>query len=583
MFTWGNPAQRRLSDTGLSHAAARQASGNAIVSTRARSITQTVSKIEGWGVQQLQRAPLPNRVHRLFHWLENHPEWMVALLASALSITAYAWYSVHGLTLAYTDAISHMMIARRVLVSPTPGLAQLGTNWLPLHHMLMLPLIWNYILFHDGFAGAFPSMVAYVVGTTFMFRTGRLLFSSHTAGCVAALAFAVNPNVLYMQATAMTESDMLCASIVAIYYLLRWAYFYYALDLFKASAAVAAGTLVRYDSWALALIAAPLVMYIAWRRGGRVDAESMTILFGILAFAGCMAWFIYNWAIFHDPLAFYNGQYSTRTQQQDIQSHGGLPTYYHAGLSFHVYIQATVDSAGLPISVMAFFGLMYWIFRARLKTWVLPGYLVLVPFVFNWVALVRGISILVTPEINFGVPTYFNVRYGMEMIPSIALFLAFLAIQRRVLLVIALGLVVIFGIGNSTLITRSSTPYVVQDPVYGIGAAGRITGMRAGKWLASHYHGGHVMITYSHDSAIMFDSGLPIDTFVTEVNGYRFVHALADLQASTTWIVISPAGGDNEIEVGLDKRYGQRWQQYYNLRTVISGTQFWALKGTSSP
>jgi len=35
------------------------------------------------------------------------------------------------LTLAYGDAISHMMIARRVVAGRTPGLAQLGTTWLP--------------------------------------------------------------------------------------------------------------------------------------------------------------------------------------------------------------------------------------------------------------------------------------------------------------------------------------------------------------------------------------------------------------------------------------------------------------------
>ncbi|HZC07421.1 MAG TPA: glycosyltransferase family 39 protein, partial [Ktedonobacterales bacterium] len=155
--------------------------------------------------------------------------------------------------MAYTDAISHMMIARRVLISVTPGLAQLGTVWLPLHHMLMLPLIGNATLYRDGFAGALPSMVAYVVGAVYLYRTARLLFASRMAGWVAALTYLLNANVLYMQGTAMTESDMLCASAVAIYYLLRWSRQALTLDLVKAAAAIAAGTLVRYDSWALAL------------------------------------------------------------------------------------------------------------------------------------------------------------------------------------------------------------------------------------------------------------------------------------------------------------------------------------------
>src|SRR5258706_10755560 len=54
------------------------------------------------------------------------PEWVIALLASALSIAAYAYYLSQGLTLAYGDAITHMMIAPRVVAGRPPGLAQPG-------------------------------------------------------------------------------------------------------------------------------------------------------------------------------------------------------------------------------------------------------------------------------------------------------------------------------------------------------------------------------------------------------------------------------------------------------------------------
>lgn len=546
---------------------------NTAVATRTRPVTEAVEKTEEGMTVRLRRVPLPDRMRRLFQWLAAHPLWEVALLATALSIGVYIWYSAHGLTLAYTDAISHMEIARRIVAGRTPGLAQLGSVWLPLHHLLMLPLIANYTLFHDGFAGTFPSMAAYVVSSIYLFRTGYLLLASHTAGWVAALAFMLNPNVLYMQSTAMTELDMLAAAIVATFYLLQWAHSYHPLDLTKASIAIAAGTLVRYDAWALAVVAAAVVIVVAWRKGGRVAAESYAILFGIMAFAGCIGWFLYNGVIFHDPLYFYTGMYSTQAQQKNIEVHAGLPTHNNPWLSLHVYSQTVIDTVSWPLAILAIVGLLFWMIRARFAMQSIPGYLAFVPFAFNVLALVRGISIIVTPEIPFGAPTYFNVRYGMMMIPAIALCLAFLAVQRRLLLMMVLGLVVIFGVGNSTLGARASTPYVVQDPLYGVGVAGRTTGIQAGKWLADHYQGGHVMITYSNDSAIMFHSGLPDTAFITETNGEQFKHALAAPQDTTTWIVLSPAGSNNEIAISLGKQ--QKWRRYYVLRQVIDDIQFY--------
>lgn len=546
---------------------------NTVMATRTRPITEAVEKTEERVAMWLRRMPLPGRMRRLFQWLAAHPVWEVALLATALSLVAYIWYSTHGLTLAYTDAVSHMEIARRVVAGRTPGLAQLGSVWLPLHHLLMLPLIADYTLFHDGFAGAFPSMAAYVVGSIYLFRSGYLLLASRAAGWAAALAFMLNPNVLYMQSTAMTELDMLAAATIATFYLLQWARSYHPLDLTKASIAIAAGTLVRYDAWALAIVAAAVVVVVAWRKGGRVAAESYAILFGIMAFAGCIGWVLYNGVIFHDPLYFYAGMYSTQAQQKNIEAHAALPTHNNLWLSLRVYSQTIIDTVSWPLAILAAIGLVFWIVRSRFVMPSLPGYLAFVPFAFNVLALVRGISIIVTPEIPFGAPTYFNVRYGMMMIPAIALCLAFVAVQRRLLLMMVLGIIVLFGIGNSTLASRSGTPYVVQDPLYGVGVAGRTTGLRAGNWLAEHYHGGHVMITYSNDSAIMFDSGLPDTAFITETNGDQFKHALAAPQDAARWIVLSPAGSSNEIAIALAKR--QDWRKYYVLRQVINDVQFY--------
>src|SRR5262245_41393540 len=185
--------------------------------------------------------PSPSRIRRIARFLPRRwqPEAWVALLASAISVASYSYYVQQGLTLAYGDSISHMMIARRVFASNSPGLAQLGTVWLPLNHMLMLPFVWNDALYSDGFAGAFPSMIAYVVSAVYMYRLAELVFSSRWAGWTAALTLMLNPSVLYMQSTPMSELDLICFAVVAIYYAVRWVRTFDAGDLVKCALATA--------------------------------------------------------------------------------------------------------------------------------------------------------------------------------------------------------------------------------------------------------------------------------------------------------------------------------------------------------
>jgi Dolichyl-phosphate-mannose-protein mannosyltransferase len=524
----------------------------------------------------LNRLPVPDRVRRIGNWLRRRitPEWTVGIAASALSVGFYAWYARQGLLFAQGDAISHLMIARRVFDSRTPGLAQLGSVWPPLNHILMLPLIWNDTLWRDGFAGAFPSMVAYVVSVVYMFRLGKWCFGSGTAGFVAALAFMVNPSVLYMQSTAMSELDLLCAAILGIYYLLQWASAFHAHDLVKAAGAIAAGTLVRYDGWALAGGAVLIVAYVAWRRQGRVAGEAQTILFSTLALAGCVAWLIYNWVIFSDPLYSFTGPYSARNQEQRIAATSGLPTQHNVWLSLQEYGQAVIGTVGWPIAIVALLGLIGFVWRLRFRPGILPAYGTLVPFAFNWASLFLGISILLAPEIKIhGVGSYFNVRYGMMMIPAVALFLASWSTWRREVLVGILGLIVVFSGLNPAL----GTPYALRGPLHD---AGRIADMDEGKWLALHYQGGTVLMSEGPFSPMTFYSNLPDRAFLTEANGAEFRTAVAHPETSVTWIVMdSDSVNYDAVWAGLGNR--QDWHQYFVLVQVTGTTQIYQRIGSN--
>src|SRR5437870_7958166 len=104
--------------------------------------------------------------------------WVLALIAACVSVAAFLFYFQHRCILLYGDAVAHINIARRVFDSRTPGLLQLGTVWLPLPHLLMIPFLLSASLWRTGVGGSIPSLLAYVLGTD---RKSTRLNSSHVA------------------------------------------------------------------------------------------------------------------------------------------------------------------------------------------------------------------------------------------------------------------------------------------------------------------------------------------------------------------------------------------------------------------
>jgi hypothetical protein len=516
-----------------------------------------------------RRPPAPGLLLRLYGWLRTHmtDEWSIALIAAGLSIFFFKWYDSHGLTVAFNDSRSREMIARRVLMSRTPGLAQFGATWLPLPAMLMLPLIWSGTLFSDGIAGSLPSMAAYVIAAVYMYRMARLVTSSRPAGWVAAGALMLNPSVLYMQSTPMSEMLSVSAFVVAIYYALRVTNTYHALDIAKCAAAVAAGTLIRYENWVIGIAVVPILAYTAWRRHGYKLAEAWTLLYCLLAFAGCAAWILYNAVIFHDPLlSFFYGQ-SSHKYYANTPGYL-LPARHHAAFALTMYGLTVADTVGWAIVVMALLGFAVFAWRSRFRGRTLPVYLALVPFGFYWLVLYEGVNTESLPELGTG--PYYNIRFGMLMIPAVALFAGFATAfgresVRRALAGTALAVIIAsFVIGSVT-----QTPFVLREAVYGYSGDTTQTSQAEARWLSSQYHGGNVLYSYVPDPSLMFylltRYHFPDHVFVTDANGAQFTDALARPQDSVTWIVMNAGSGDKGL-VWATLHRRRDWRKYFVLR-----------------
>ena len=150
---------------------------------------------------------------------------------SCVSVFSFLYYYRHGAVLLYGDAVAHINIARRVFDSNTPGLLQLGTVWLPLPHLLILPFVASNSLWQNGAGGSLPSMVAYVMGVVGMFRLARAVSREGSVGCggrelrrgAQRLSMARIPNLIYMQTTAMGESLYLAFFIWAMAHFVEFA------------------------------------------------------------------------------------------------------------------------------------------------------------------------------------------------------------------------------------------------------------------------------------------------------------------------------------------------------------------------
>jgi hypothetical protein len=74
---------------------------------------------------------------------------VIVITTAAQSLLSFAYYFSRGLTV-HQDSIPHLLVARRMLDSLTPGFGQLGGSWLPLPHVLMVPTIWNDFMYQTG-------------------------------------------------------------------------------------------------------------------------------------------------------------------------------------------------------------------------------------------------------------------------------------------------------------------------------------------------------------------------------------------------------------------------------------------------
>ncbi|QMV17668.1 hypothetical protein GOB94_02335 [Granulicella sp. 5B5] len=377
---------------------------------------------------------------------ETYPAFAAGvMLAFGALLICYA----KGYLLLYGDAVAHLAIARRIIDSHYPGLAQLGGVWLPLPHVLMLPFIHSMQLWQTGLAAAPMSTISFAISVAGMWRLTRRMMRVRWA-FVATLFYALNANLLYLATTAMTEALYLALFVWVVVVTMEGIA---ALQESRAAAAkgrmVLAGLLVlgmaftRYDGWIVGAAVWCCFALTWWKSEAKLRNEvriAFTI-FTVLCAAGPLLWFWYNAHFEHDWLDFIRGPYSAK----QIEHRTAPPGQHYRGwhnpgwaLLFYTrtsQVDASVWETGFGVLAAALYGL--WLQLTRKVSW---GPRAEQPNASWWYALLLWVPLpFYVYSVAYGsVPifipqlwphSYYNARYGMEMLPALAVYAA-LAAER---------------------------------------------------------------------------------------------------------------------------------------------------------
>ena len=460
--------------------------------------------------------------------------WQVIGLAAVFAAGASLWSAHSGSMTLYNDAKSHLDIARRVTDALTPGLAQLGTVWLPLQQLLLVPFVAIEPLWHSGAAGAIVSGIAFVYAAVRVYGLATEWFGSRLVAWTAFTIFVTNPNVLYMQSTALQEPLLLAFLLGTAYHLSRWTRTFAFPDLIASAVLTFCATLTRYDGWAL--FAGALALLLVWglrhdRRSGSTEAN--VLVFAIVGGYGIGLWLLYNLIIFHNPWAWYNGQYSAQAQQAVSEHLGQLPTAHNLGLSVLNYGWDILDVCSVGVALLAAVGIVTMLARGRGRGRDRSLFLVALlcaPVFFNVASLYLGQSVVEVPQVApFNL---FNDRYGIMALPLLVMCAAALVAWRQWLapMVIAVALA-----GAALAVWQ--TPITLADGISGVSEANSQASSQVAGYLGSHYRGGRVLADDSRVDPLEFSSGLPLRDFV--VVGFQpyYGEAVVDPAAHVEWVI----------------------------------------------
>ena len=480
-----------------------------------------------------------------------HETIFAAMVAALFSVLAFGYCFPRNMLLLYGDAVAHLHIARRIIDSLNPGIRQIGSVWLPFPHLLMMPFAARMVWWQNGIAGAIPSMACYVLSVAGLWRLAR--YWLRPAGAVvAALFFALNPGLLYMQTTAMNEPIFLCQMIWAALFLM--AYLRGIRDGLAGRALAGCGIVLftaiftRYDGWIFASIVWIIALHALWRsRSWKTPAGGAFVLLTAMLITAPILWLAWNARQYGDWLDFMRGPYSAKAIDARTST-PGAPHYpgWHSMRVAALYYLKSAELGAVPVR-----------WANRLLMLVIAGTAAaillwrkqeLAPLLLLWMPLPFYAYSVAWGSVPIFIPvwwphSWYNTRYGMEMLPIFGLSLGFLVAWLMGLMekrwpreasLILLAAMVLIIVDCSALMR--STPLVLREAIENSRTRIPFEAAYARALDQLPFEGMILVWTSDHIGAFQ-RAGIPLHRTINETDYYQWTPALEHPAQSAAFVV----------------------------------------------
>jgi hypothetical protein len=253
----------------------------------------------------------------------------------------------------------------------------------------------------------------------------------------AAFAYGANPNLIYMQATAMTESVYLALFVWAVVYFAEFIRGLRKNELRKnesgrqtqvartslvgCACCLGAAELTRYDGWFLAGVMGATVVVIALRRWQNDSLDDRAVRRAAVKFLVGIAvvpvlWLAYNGAVYGNALEFANGPYSAKAIEQRVGAPN--PALHNARVAAIYFLKSA--QLNMAVENWGRFWLAAALVAVVIGAWKLRAQsasmlLLWVPVAFYALSIAYG-------SVPLHVYTWwpfatFNQRYGLQLLP----------------------------------------------------------------------------------------------------------------------------------------------------------------------
>jgi hypothetical protein len=467
--------------------------------------------------------------------------WVVLALGAVASAMCTVLVQISGRAGYFGDEPSHLLLAHRFYDSLTPGFGQFGNYWPPLVHVAEIPFAWNDWLVSTGLAGAIPSMVMFLVAVLGAYTLGTELTRDRRAGAVAAAVLIANPNMLYLQSSAMMESGIVMTLLWVTVWLLRfwnsgrfrdlaWAGAWSALAVFATWAAL---ILPVYGG--LIVARACRRKYFDWPK-----TRAYVVAYSLFSGYAVALWLGWNWYIQNDPLYMlhYRHPATTATAAAHTAASALHPDAARGLLS---YAAASWDIYGPLVCIAAGLVLLVALLRGRVLhpvgVTLIAGALVLVEMARGQGGLIGSPSFAALEGLSGPEATGMNIRYVLWVAPFAVVAVACLAGRRPWRQALAVAAV----IASSVWFLPSAQGVVTLHSGDMMSNAGERQAVAAASALDRDYDSGLVLTAASGGGdRLIWLSSLPAKKFVTEFNPDLYGRALRAPASVARFVLSTP-------------------------------------------